>query len=79
MKSIIIELQSLASDNNCPLSTLLRKSLIVATKLNLIDFKKWINDELNGYDQKNEIPTYREVTGELKTWNPYNGIWMPII
>lgn len=79
MKSIIIELQSLASDNNCPLTTLLRKSLIVATKLNLDDFKKWINNELNGYKQTNEIPNYREVTGDLKVWNPLNGIWMSVI
>ena len=79
MKSIIIELQQLASDDSCTITTLLRKSLIVASKLNLNDFKKWINNELNGYDNIDEIPQYREVTGDLKAWNPYNGIWIPII
>lgn len=79
MKSIVIELQQLASEDTCPIATLLRKALIVATKLNLNDFKKWINNELNGYKNMDEIPEYREVIGNLKAWNPYNGIWMPII
>jgi len=79
MKSIVIELQQLASDDSCTIATLLRKSLIVSSKLDLNDFKKWINNELNGYDNTDEIPQYREVTGDLKAWNPYNGIWIPII
>lgn len=79
MKSIVIELQQLASDGTCPIATLLRKALIVAAKLNLEDFKKWIDNELNGYKNMDEIPEYREVIGALKSWNPYNGIWMPVI
>lgn len=45
MNSIVIELQQLASEDTCPIATLLRKALIVATKLNLNDFKKWVNNE----------------------------------
>ena len=45
MKSIVIELQQLASDGTCPIATLLRKALIVATKLNLMDIKIWTKSQ----------------------------------
>ncbi len=69
----------MAADDSCSITTLLRKALIVASKLNLEDLKKWINNELNGYEDTTEVPQYRRIIGELKSWNPYNGIWVPII
>lgn len=79
MKSIVIELQRLSTDDNIAITALLRKALIVASKLNLSDFKKWIENELGGYEEVKDIPAYRRVSGEIKCWNPYNGIWMPLI
>lgn len=79
MKSIIIELQEMSSDENIPITVLIRKALIVASKLNLSDFKEWIEKEINGYEEVNEIPEYRNVTGEVKAFNPYNGIWIPLL
>ncbi len=43
--SIILELQELAADSNIDVSDLLRKCLIIATKLRLEDFKMWIQHE----------------------------------
>ena len=79
MKSIVIELQEMSSDENVPITKLIRKALIVASKLNLSDFMKWIEKEINGYDEVSEIPEYRNVTGEVKAINPNNGIWIPLL
>ncbi|HWL10225.1 MAG TPA: hypothetical protein VNQ76_17600 [Planctomicrobium sp.] len=74
---IVIELQRLASDGKCPVDELLRKALIVSTKLQISDFSEWIRSELNGYQDK-EVPEYRVVSTSLKAINPVNGIHMPI-
>lgn len=80
MKStIVIELQKLATDENESITKLLKQALIVATKLNLLDFQIWINKELDGYNNVKEVPKYRLVMGEIKAWNPYNRIWIPLI
>lgn len=79
MKSIVIELQEMSSDPNIPITELIRKALMVASKLNLSDFKEWIEKEINGYEEVSEIPEYRNVTGEVKAFNPYNGIWIPLL
>lgn len=77
--SIVIELQKLATDENESITKLLKQALIVATKLNLLDFQIWINKELDGYNNVKEVPKYRLVVGEIKAWNPYNRIWIPLI
>jgi hypothetical protein len=79
MKSIVIELQEMSSDENIPITGLIRKALIVASKLNLSDFKEWIEKEINGYEEISEIPEYRNVTGEVKAINPYTRIWIPLL
>jgi hypothetical protein len=78
-KSIVRELQQLASDSHASLAELLRKALVVATKLKLVEFKEWIESELDGYIGKttDQMPAYRQTTAEIKAWNPYNG-WIPV-
>jgi hypothetical protein len=76
--SIVIELQRMASDSTTSVAELLRKALIVATKLKLSDFKQWIDQELNTYrDKVIEIPQYRRSTSQMRAWNPYRG-WIPV-
>lgn len=74
---IVIELQRLASNSNCPVDELLRKALIVSTKLQIADFTTWIRCELDGYQGK-DVPEYRIVPTSLKAINPVNGFHMPI-
>lgn len=76
MSSVIVELQREALDQNVSVSELLRKALIVARKLKLVELQKWIENELNGY--KDEVPDYRVASGQIRGWNPYNG-WIPLI
>jgi hypothetical protein len=79
MKSLVLELQREAMNPDARLSDVLRKALVVATKLAVAEFKTWAESELKGYrDGQQEIPAYRKVAGSLKAWNPYHG-WIPVI
>ncbi|MBV6325510.1 hypothetical protein [Duganella violaceipulchra] len=71
---IILQLQELASSSKHDIADLLRKALIVATKLRLDDFKVWIGAELNGYKDANSIPDYRIIYGDVRVQNPYRGL-----
>ena len=75
--AIVLELQEEALKSNADILSLLRKSSLIARKLDLKDFQEWINNELNGY-KKSSVPDYREIRGELKAWNPYHG-WIPVV
>lgn len=76
MSGIVIELQKEALDETVSIESLLRKAYLVAKKLKLKDFEEWINQEQNGYD--GQLPEYRNVSGEIKAWNPYHG-WIPVV
>ncbi|MCJ7602328.1 MAG: hypothetical protein MUO63_12635 [Desulfobulbaceae bacterium] len=76
-KSIITEMQRMAIDRKEDISDLLRKALLVATKLKLHDFRDWIDKELNGYRQ-GPVPEYREVTASVWLKNPYHGL-IPVV
>lgn len=75
--AIVLELQEEALKSNADILSLLRKSSLIARKLDLKDFQEWINNELNGY-KKSTVPDYREIRGELKALNPYHG-WIPVV
>ncbi len=71
--SVILELQEAATDRTNDISDLLRKCLLVATKLKLTEFKSWVNSELNGYE-RGDVPTYRELHAVMKVLNPFHGL-----
>jgi hypothetical protein len=71
-QSLVLELQELASNSSNDIRDLLRKALLVATKLKVDDFRDWIECELNGYGDR-DVPDYRTTRAELKAFNPYRG------
>ena len=71
---IVLQLQELASDESSSVAGLLRKALLVATKLDLGRAQEWIRHELNGYADPKQIPTYRQIVGRLCAHNPYHGM-----
>ncbi|WP_249605170.1 hypothetical protein [Chromobacterium sp. IRSSSOUMB001] len=75
-KSVVIELQELASSSANDIGDLLRKALMVATKLGLAEFRQWVLAELNGYtgELNENLPDYRIIHGELKAYNPARGL-----
>ncbi|MDH6157110.1 MULTISPECIES: hypothetical protein [unclassified Janthinobacterium] len=75
-KSVVIELQELASNGDNSIGDLLRKTLMIATKLGLADMRQWALSELNGYKEvsRKNLPAYRVIHGEIKVHNPMNGL-----
>lgn len=79
MGSIVLELQQELLQWDCDIVNALRKAHLIATKLKLSEFDVWIQNELNGYtDRNDQIPEYRNVCGIVKLHNPING-WIPVI
>jgi AbiTii len=74
--SLIDELQLDASNEAVSVSTLLRKALVVASKLEVSDIPEWINSELSGYGLTGRVPPYRIVHGSLKA-RTIRG-WIPV-
>ena len=60
MKLVENLLQEL-TDSRTPLSDILRKCKILANNFRNPDFEFWINSELNGYHQDQELPDYRKI------------------
>jgi hypothetical protein len=77
MDPLVIQLQRDALDSSISVSDLLRKALLVATKLNLTEFQTWLRNELDGYTDSKLIPPYRRLQGEVMGFNPFQG-WIPI-
>lgn len=60
--NLIQELQNDILDPKTNLSSILRRARVLASILRNEEFKKWVDDELNGYKGNNEeIPDYRQV------------------
>lgn len=83
MKKSIENLQNSAEKQSVDISELLRKALVIATKLGMNE-EKWLRQELEGYmpnqeDQEyDEIPEYRSIVGKLEALNPRLG-WRPVL
>ena len=53
--SIVLELQNEIVSSNCDVVNVLHRAHLIASKLKLTDFDKWIQYELNGYpDQESK-------------------------
>lgn len=74
--SIVIELQRAAQNDSVRVSTLLRRALVVARKLDVTDIEDWIANEMNGY--ASDVPPYRVIPGRVSVRNPFHG-WQPVV
>ena len=57
--SLLRDIQDAAIDSNIELAVLLRKCKVLAARLGNPEFKKWVESELNGYDDIKNLPAYR--------------------
>jgi hypothetical protein len=78
MSSLVEELQRDALNPRVSVTELLRKAKVIAAKLALSEFSAWVEKELRGYIQRDDVPFYRVVTGQPKAFNPYQG-WQPVV
>jgi|SRR5579864_417046 len=56
---LLDEIIGLAVDNKQPITTLLRKCIVLAHQLKNERLRKWANEELNGYGSIDSLPDYR--------------------
>lgn len=75
--SIVDELQRDALNTNVPVTNLLMKAKVIATKLSLDEPLRWIESELKGYPD-GDIPPYRKLQGRPMFRHPLYG-WQPIL
>lgn len=57
--SLLRQIQEAAIDSDVALPTLLRKCMVLASRLGSDEFKHWITHELSGYPDKELLPDYR--------------------
>ena len=57
--SLLRDIQAAAIDEQSQVATLLRKCKVLAARLGSEEFSRWIDNELNGYADQDELPTYR--------------------
>jgi hypothetical protein len=63
---LLDEIIDLATDNKQSITVLLRKCLVLATRLKNERLKVWANQELNGYGDDEPIPEYRMMYAQAK-------------
>lgn len=64
--SLLRDIQNAAISSEVEISTLLRKCKVLAARLGHSEFTKWVDQELNGYSNIEEIPSYRMLTVQSK-------------
>ena len=78
MGSIVLDLQQEVISQDCDIVNALRKAHLIAVKLGLEEFDKWICNELNGYQSKDLCPNYRKIHSTLMALNPHCG-WVQAV
>ena len=58
--SLVAQLQNDVVDSGVPISDILRKAKVLASLLKNEEFKHWIDAELKGYDNADDLPDYRK-------------------
>ena len=58
--SLVAQLQREVVNSGVPISDILRKAKILASQLKNKEFKRWIDAELKGYDNADNLPDYRK-------------------
>ena len=71
-KKLINEILNDINDINVDISIILRKCKIVATQLGNDEAKVWAERELNGYENKEDLPNYRIL--QMESYGDFMGI-----
>lgn len=78
MAGLVENIQTQALDANVKVSDLLRRVKLAAVKLKLDDASEWVDRELKGYAQSDDVPTYRHTIGQLKAHTRFHGV-IPVV
>lgn len=69
--SLLRQIQDAAVSNDGPITELLRRCKILAARLGSAEFGAWVDNELNGYNDRNALPEYRR--GEVESYGTLVG------
>jgi AbiTii-like protein len=61
--TLLRRIQDAAVDSRTNIADVLRQCAVLAARLGHEPFKKWVDEELNGYEPEAELPPYRILTG----------------
>jgi hypothetical protein len=61
--TLLRRIQDAAIDSQTNIGDVLRQCAVLAARLGNERFKKWVNEELNGYEEEVELPPYRVLKG----------------
>lgn len=76
INSLIYQIQN-EYENKETVYNFLISGINLAHLLNLEDIENWLSLELKGYNNNHQLPDYRKLSPEIKTFNPYMG-WEPL-
>ncbi len=78
MTPLVLELQKHALDPDTVVTDLLRMALVVARKLSIREFQDWVELELKGYPDIDQVPSYRLLRGQPVAHNRFRG-WETVL
>ncbi len=64
--SLLRDIQDAAINSGIEISTVLRKCKVLSARLGNSEFKRWVDQELNGYESIDDLPSYRILTVQSK-------------
>jgi hypothetical protein len=77
MASLIEDIQLGALDPASSISSLLRKMKFAASKLDIPNLESWVDQELDGYLERDDGPKYRKLRGQVRLRDVF-GRWQPL-
>ncbi len=69
----------MASDPAVSTADLLRRALVVARRLAVPELVDWLSQEMNGYKDRESVPDYRTIWGQLQVLEPVTGEHLPLL
>lgn len=69
--SLLRDIQNSAIDEGSQIATLLRKCKVLAVRLGSQEFGRWIDNELNGYSNIEQLPPYRIL--KVRSYGHFSG------
>jgi hypothetical protein len=72
--SLLDDIRDEALDSSIPLSSVLRKCLLLAARLKYEPLRTWVGLELNGYKKRADLPDYRIAHGDVRI-NYISGVY----
>jgi hypothetical protein len=74
MASLVHQLQADLTGSQKKMSEIMRTAKLIAAKLGLDDITAWLDLELRGYPDVDQVPSYRMFCGgQVQYFNPYQG------